>query len=300
MDDVLVRAPARVRFPALPAALFLATFATTAFLGGLAFSLALLAILVSHEMGHYVLARRYGVDSTLPYFIPFPFGFGTLGAVIKIRSRLPSRRATLDIGAAGPIAGFVVAIPLLCWGYAHSEIRALDPATLGHGAVAPFQMLRAWLAGEPAFGGGSGAGPGPMMLGDSLVTLAAARLVVGPLPPGTDVFIHPVGTAAWLGLFVTTLNLLPMGQLDGGHVLYAWLGRPRARVIGGILSAGLLLAGFFVSFTWIVWWAMTRFVIRLDHPPAALEEPLTPGRKLVAILSLAMFAATFVPVPVSF
>jgi membrane-associated protease RseP (regulator of RpoE activity) len=298
MEDVLVRAPPRARFPALPAALFVATLATTALLGGVAFSAALLAILASHEMGHYVLARRYGVDSSLPYFIPIPFGFGTLGAVIRIRSRLPSRRATLDIGAAGPIAGFVVAVPLLVWGYAHSEIHAVDLASQAHAAVAPFRMLQEWLAGRPA--SGAAAGAGPMTLGDSLLTRAVERLVVGSHPSGTEIFIHPVGLAAWLGLFVTTLNLLPIGQLDGGHVLYAWLGRRRARAIGRVLSVALLLVGVFVSFTWIVWWALTRFVIRLDHPPALVEEALSPRRRAVAILSLAMFVVTFVPVPISF
>ncbi|BDG03477.1 site-2 protease family protein [Anaeromyxobacter oryzae] len=296
MEDVLVRAPPRARFPALPATLFVATFATTAFLGGLAFSLALLAILVSHEMGHYVLARRYEVDSSLPYFIPFPFGFGTLGAVIRIRSRLPSRRATLDIGAAGPIAGFVVALPLLAWGYAHSEIRALDLSAQAHGAVAPFGMLLDWLAGRPVLGGAAG----PMSLGDSLITRAVERLVVGSHPAGTEIFIHPVGLAAWLGLLVTTLNLMPVGQLDGGHVLYAWLGRRRARAAGGVVSMALLVAGIFLSFNWIVWWALVRFFIRLDHPPALVEESLSPGRRAVALLSLAMFLVTFVPVPVSF
>jgi membrane-associated protease RseP (regulator of RpoE activity) len=298
MDDVLLRAPPRARaFPALPAVLLLATFATTAFLGGLEFSLALLAILVSHEMGHYVLAQRYGVDSSLPYFIPIPFGFGTLGAVIKIRSRLPSRRATLDIGAAGPIAGFIVAVPLLLWGYAHSDLRVVELASsAAHPAVAPYGMIRNLLEGHAAVG----VAAGPMTLGDSLLTLAAERLMVGSHAPDAVVFIHPVGLAAWLGLFVTTLNLLPIGQLDGGHVLYAWLGRPRARQLGQVLSFALLAAGFFVSFTWIVWWAMTRFVVKLDHPPARLEETLSPGRRVVAVLSLVMFVVTFVPVPVSF
>ncbi|WP_242392084.1 site-2 protease family protein [Anaeromyxobacter oryzisoli] len=297
MEDVLVRTPARARFPALPAALFLATIATTALLGGVAFSAALVAILGTHEMGHYVLARRHRVDSSLPYFIPIPFGFGTLGAVIRIRSRLPSRRATLDIGAAGPLAGVLVAVPLLAWGCAHSEVRAVDLASQAHAAAAPFGMLRDWLAGRAA---PAAAGTGPMVLGDSLLTLAVERLVLGSRPPGTDVFLHPVALAAWLGLFVTTLNLLPLGQLDGGHVVYAWLGGRRARAIGRVLSAGLLLAGVFVSFSWIVWWALTRFVIRLDHPPALVEEPLSPGRRGIALLSIALFVLTFVPVPVSF
>ena len=136
--------------------------------------------------------------------------------------------------------------------------------------------------------------------GDSLLTWAARWLVIGKLQPGTDVFIHPVGTAAWIGLFVTTLNLVPLGQLDGGHVLYALFGRRRALVVARVISAGLLLAGVFVSWNWIIWWFLTRFVVGLGHPPALEEEPLDGGRRAVAWASLALFVATFVPVPVSF
>jgi membrane-associated protease RseP (regulator of RpoE activity) len=136
--------------------------------------------------------------------------------------------------------------------------------------------------------------------GDSAITLAARWAVHGPLAPGTDVFLHPVAFAAWLGLLVTTLNLVPIGQLDGGHVLYALLGRRRALAGSRLVSAGLLAAGLFLSWNWLVWWLLTRVLIGLGHPPALADEPLDPGRRAVALLSLVLFALTFVPVPVSF
>jgi Zn-dependent protease len=296
MDSVL--APARPRL-ALHVGLFLATVATTLWAGfqlsplaafaptlpnvvrgGLPFAASLVAILFCHEMGHYLVARRHGVTATLPYFIPVPFGAGTLGAVIRMRSAIPSRRATLDIAAAGPLAGLVVAVPLLLWGLAHSEVRA-GPAgsPVASALVSPFAMVRALLEGRPLLD----AVPVTQFFGDSLLTAAAARLVHGDLPPGSDVVLHPVAFAAWLGLLVTTLNLVPLGQLDGGHVLYALAGRRLARAGSRLVSLGLLAAGLFLSWNWIVWWALTRFLLGLGHPPALSEEPLDPPRAALAV-----------------
>jgi len=124
--------------------------------------------------------------------------------------------------------------------------------------------------------------------------------VLGPLPPGHEVLLHPVAYAGWIGLLVTTLNLLPIGQLDGGHVLYAWLGGERAEKASRLFSWALLAAGLILSWTWLLWWAITRFLVRLRHPPALQEEePLDRGRVALAVLSLVLFALTFIPVPVS-
>jgi membrane-associated protease RseP (regulator of RpoE activity) len=315
MDDVLVRPRPRGRFPALHVALFLATVATTLWAGfelsplatrvpsvsnvvrgGLPFAASLVAILFSHEMGHYLVARWHGVLATLPYFIPVPFGAGTLGAVIRMRSAIPSRRATLDIAAAGPLAGFAVALPLLLWGLAHSEVTAVAHAPAGDALASPFTLVRALWERRPLVSGGGGT----QFFGDSLLTLAARFSVYGELAPGTDVLLHPVAFAAWLGLLVTALNLVPVGQLDGGHVLYALLGRRGAHVGSRIASAALLAAGLFLSWNWLVWWVLTRVFIGVRHPPALSEEPLDAPRQAVAILSLVLFALTFVPVPVSF
>jgi membrane-associated protease RseP (regulator of RpoE activity) len=301
------------RFPSLHVALFLATVATTVTFGGLPhadpadpwrsivagglpFSAALIAILLCHEMGHYLMGRAYGVDATLPFFIPVPFGVGTLGAIIRIRSAMPSSRAVLDIGAAGPIAGFLVAAPLYAWGVAHSEVHALGDALLEpSNAGSPFAILRALAAGEPLRAGG------PLQVfGDSAITWGVARLVLGELPPHSDVLLHPVAFAAWIGLFITTLNLIPVGQLDGGHVSYALLGERRALALSRLVGRALLLLGLFVSWNWLVWWALTRWFVGHRHPPAAVEAPLDRRRRAVAVLSLALFALTFIPAPVSF
>jgi membrane-associated protease RseP (regulator of RpoE activity) len=247
-------------------------------------------------MGHYLVARRHGVLATLPYLIPVPFGPGTLGAVIRLRSAIPSRRAALDIAAAGPIAGLLVAVPLFLWGLAHSDVREVAGAPVGSALVSPFALVRALVEGRPLLAGD----PAAQWFGDSLLTLAATRIVHGPLPPGTDVFLHPVALAAWIGLVVTTLNLVPIGQLDGGHVLYALLGRRRAHAASRVASAGLLAAGIFLSWSWMVWWALTRLLVGLGHPPSLSEAPLDRPRAAIAILSLVLFALTFVPVPVSF
>lgn len=315
----------RGRFPALNVALFVATCATTLAAGGLPealsrargpglsvpdlalaaaragwpFAASLIGILLAHEMGHYVLARRHRVDATLPYFIPVPVGpVGTLGAVIRIRSPLPSRLAVLDVGAAGPFAGAVVALPLLAWGLLHSEVRPLPEAIAPLAPSGLFHVVRDWLAGAGPAGAASGAVV-VEQFGDSLLTWGVQRLVLGPLPPGHDVFIHPVAFAAWLGLFVTTLNLIPLGQLDGGHVVYALLGPRRALLVSRLVSHALLAAGLFLSWNWLVWWAVTRFGLRLHHPRVEDDQPLDRGRAALAWLALALFAGTFIPVPFS-
>jgi membrane-associated protease RseP (regulator of RpoE activity) len=312
MSQALVRARTLPRIPVLNVALFLATVATTLLAGagqtalrdpqglgslvlaGLPFASALIGILLCHEMGHYLMARAYRVDSSLPFFIPMPMGqVGTFGAVIRIRSQIPSRTAVLDIGSAGPFAGFVVALPLLAWGIAHSEVRPIGDAwaatPVGMGAFG-WVKARLLTGSWPEAAGGQ-------FFGDSLVTWGMQRLILGKLPPGHDVFLHPVAFAAWFGLFVTTLNLFPIGQLDGGHVTYALLGHRRARALSRLVSWALLACGLFVSWTWLPWWAVTRFVVRFGHPPALLEEPLSAGRRALAVLTPVVFAATFIPVP---
>ncbi len=317
MEDVLGRAPARAhpRFPTVNVLLFLATVGTTLVSGwsmvgphvtglapgealltiaraGLPFAATLLGILFAHEMGHYVLARRYRVDATLPFFIPAPLiGVGTFGAVIRIRSRMPSLRAVLDIGAAGPIAGFLVAVPLLLWGYAHSTVVPAPVAV----AESPLRWLLTSigvLEGTPA------GGDRVLVFGESLVSLAARALTHPDLPAGADLVVHPVAHAAWFGILVTALNLFPMGQLDGGHVVYALLGRERARRLSRVVSWGLLGLGLLVSVTWMFWWLVTRFLVGYGHPPALFEEPLTPGRRALAIAALVLFAITFTPIPI--
>jgi membrane-associated protease RseP (regulator of RpoE activity) len=316
MDGLLAPPPPRRRFPTVNVLLFVATVATTTvsgwvmslsapptaapslgelLRGGLPFSAALLGILLAHEMGHWVAARWYGMEATLPYFIPFApwdWGIGTLGAVIRIRSRMPSRRAVLDVGAAGPFAGFVVAVPVLLWGYAHSPVIA--GAVLG--TPSPLAWVRDWMAGTSA-----GAPPGGrevIAFGQSLASWAALHLTHPGLPAGADVAEHPVAIAGWFGLLVTALNLVPVGQLDGGHVLYALLGRERAARASRLVAWGLLVLGLTVSVHWLVWFVIARFVVKPGHPPAVDEAPLGRGRRALAITALVLFALTVTPVPI--
>ncbi len=299
MEEALARARARIRPPLVNAALFVATIACVTWMQGAAFAAALVGVLLAHEMGHFVAARRYGVDATLPYFIPVPAGIGTFGAVIRMRSPMPSMRATFDIGAAGPFAGFAVAVPLFVWGVLHSEVRAVDLAPAAARVASGIDVLRALVRGLSGGAEPARAASEVVVFGDGALTWLAQRLALGPLPPGHEVFIHPVGLAAWFGLFVTALNLVPIGQLDGGHVAYALLGRARAERLSRAASVALLACGLFVSFNWLVWWVLARLLVGPRHPPALREEPLGRGRAALALLALAVLAATFVPVPFS-
>ncbi|HEX8789988.1 MAG TPA: site-2 protease family protein [Polyangiaceae bacterium] len=182
------------------------------------YTVALLAILLCHEFGHYIAARIHRVDASLPYFIPLPIlsPFGTMGAVIRMRSVIPTRRALLDIGAAGPLAGLVVAIPVYIWGIAHSKVIAPD---LSGGNVMEF--------------------------GESLLTKLIEHVFGPSVPEGMDIELSPVAFAGWAGMFVTMINLLPVGQLDGGHVAYSLFGPRQNRIAQWVHRS--MLAFFFVS-----------------------------------------------------
>ena len=223
---------------------------------------------------------------------------GTMGAAIMMQGTPKNKRVLFDIGVAGPLAGMVVAIPVLLLGLSLSH---LDVIRGGPGVFQEGNSLLYMLAKYITFG----------KLLPMPSTLPAGTTAFGywlryfftgqPSPVGAvDVFIHPVAFAGWAGLLVTSLNLIPVGQLDGGHVLYALFGRRGALVVARLVSAGLLLAGVFLSWNWLIWWFLSRFVVGLGHPPALEEEPLDGARRAVAWTSLALFVATFVPVPVSF
>ncbi len=227
----------------------------------------LLTILLTHEMGHYLTARRYGVDVTLPFFIPFPLGLvGTLGAFIRIRSRIPHRRALFDIGVAGPLAGFVVCLPVLWLGMREAVVRPTDPNAQG------------------------------LFLGEPLLFRAATWLAHGDAAADQTLVIGPLGLAAWFGLLVTALNLMPIGQLDGGHVTYALL-RKRAHSISRIAS-WICVALVYFGPSWILWAILMR-VLGRPHPPTLYDhEPVGTARVLVGVLSLVVFVVCFVPDPI--
>jgi membrane-associated protease RseP (regulator of RpoE activity) len=232
---------------------------------GLPFSFTLLLILGAHEFGHYAMSRKHRMDVTLPYFIPAPSLIGTFGAFIKIRSPIMDRRTLLDIGAAGPLAGMAVAIPVLVIGLTLSRI---GPVSEDAG----------------------------MRLGSSLLLSLLSWMVHGAIPDRFDLILHPVAFSGWIGLLVTSLNLLPAGQLDGGHVAYAVFGS-RQRLLGRLMVAALVVLGILGWMGWLVW-AAILMVMGTSHPPVVYDWiPLNAGRKAVGWLTLAVFAATFTPVP---
>jgi membrane-associated protease RseP (regulator of RpoE activity) len=272
--------------------------------GALAFSLATIAILGTHEMGHYVLARRHGVDTSLPYFIPLPLpvGFGTLGAVIRIRGRIPNRNALVDIGAAGPLAGLAVAIPVLVWGLSLSHVGDAPPIPQHFpGELSLYGVLEKlvrWVGERGAPEATSPAHPVMgLVYGDSLLMRGLQWVVLGPLPPGKEVFVHPLVIAGWFGLLVTTLNLCPIGQLDGGHLSFAWLGH-KAPAVGRVAALGLVVLTVFFSAGWLVWLVVTTKLIGFGHPEVVNpEEPLSLGRRLICLIALVALILCMVPVP---
>jgi len=289
----------------VPAVLFVTTVAsilyTAALAGhpgpfrlvnGVSYTVCLLAILLTHEFAHYAFARYHRVNASLPHFVPMPFisPFGTMGAVIFMRDRIKSRNALLDIGASGPIAGMIVAIPVLLYGLAHSEIT--PPAESG--ITQEGQSLFYWLL---------------------------KSIAIGPIPEGWDVQLSPIAFAGWTGLFITMLNLLPVGQLDGGHVAYALFG-PRQQRISTFIRYSLLLlvpinalwrlapalrtglddrlwnmAGT-ASIPWLVWFVLLTLLERWGggHPPTEAGE-LSRGRRIIAIGTLVLFVLLFMPTP---
>lgn len=275
---------------------------TSGFGDAFTFALCLLLILGSHEMGHWFLARHHRVDASLPYFIPTPMiGFGTLGAVIRLRGRIPDRRALVDIGASGPLAGLAVAIPLLIYGLSQSPVVPAVPSTFALAGpeslwgvlsrlpeVAREGAWLQWLSSEGAVG---------LRFGDNLLLLGLKRGLLG-IPPGFDVAPHPVVLAAWVGLLVTMLNLLPIGQLDGGHLAYALFGQ-RARWVGALAVLGLFALALLVSAGWTLWLVIVPLVIGLGHPPVERPEVgLTAGRRwLCALCALALFLC-LMPLPI--
>ncbi len=241
---------------------------------GSIYSFSVIAILAAHEMGHYIACRWYGVSATLPYFIPMPIPpVGTFGAFIKIKSPIPTRKALFDIGIAGPLAGFVFAIPATLIG--HYFAVAAQPAAIGD-EVIYFQS--------------------PL-----LFKFFEKMLDVPPL-----VELNPVMWAAWIGLFMTSLNLLPVGQLDGGHVTYAVFGRRGHRLIAMacyLAVIGLAVYSVITSgvWNWVVYAGILTLMLRVGHPPVVDDtESLGAARMIVAVIGLLVFVLCFMPFPISF
>lgn len=288
------------------------------YLSGLPFAGALLAILLAHELAHYFVARRYGSPVSLPYFVPMPVSIlGTMGAVILQRAPMRDRKALFDIGIAGPLAGLIVALPLLIVGLLFTEVgrpaEFIDEQAMQRRIEAQCEAAEGFVA--VLCSGLSEQEMTNMQEGNSLLYLAAKYVVFGRVLPdreaGEDVWLSlpespggPIAFAAWAGLFVTALNLLPIGQLDGGHVAYALLGRRAwtlAFVMVGLLGAlggYLFLIGNPAWPTWIIW-AVLALLLGPRHPPPLNDvSRVGRGRVLLGIFVLVVFIVTFVPVPI--
>jgi membrane-associated protease RseP (regulator of RpoE activity) len=230
---------------------------------GLPFSITLLLILLAHEFGHYFACTHYGVDASLPYFIPSPTVIGTFGAFIRVRTPIYSRRALFDVGVAGPIAGFVVLLPVLFIGMLMSKVV-----------------------------------PGIAQVGDIVFGVPAIQrlleMLVFPGVPHQDIYLHPMARAAWVGIFATALNLLPIGQLDGGHILYSLTGRYH-RLLSRIFVMALVPMGIFY-WPWLVWAALLLF-FGMRHPAIYDDSPLGGTRKALAWVALALFMLCFMVAP---
>ncbi len=286
----------------LPIILFLATLASTTFAGlfyvggddrffvtaivaashpsilirGLPFSLTFITILLAHELGHFFACRYYGIRCTPPFFIPLPISIaGTLGAFIRIKSQFNHKRALFDVGVAGPLAGFAFVLPALFIGIAFSRL------------IPKGNFLGGYNFGEP------------------LIFRWIGKLVLGYRPATQDMIAHPIAMAAWFGLLATCLNLIPIWQLDGGHIAYAIFGRDIQRKLSVVATVGLILLSFlgwpipsYLVFGVLLLLLGARF--RFYHPPTMFEEEeVGPGRVLIGILALLILVVSFTPVPIS-
>jgi len=274
------------KFPFLHLVLFVLTLLSTLFVGamqtgadllkepfniykGIPFSFTLMLILICHELSHYFASRKHGVEATLPYFIPAPTIIGTFGAFIKMKSPIVTRKALIDIGASGPIAGFVISVIATIIGLSMSEVVSVAPTK------------------------------GALNLGDSLLFSFLSRIILGVIPSDADILLNPVAFAGWIGLFVTSINLIPVGQLDGGHISYALFGDKHSR-LSFVLICIMVLFGLLLWEGWFVW-AILLLLLGLRHPPVIhWEVPLDPKRKCIGWVALIILILTFIPAPFQF
>jgi membrane-associated protease RseP (regulator of RpoE activity) len=236
---------------------------------GLPFALTLMTILLGHEFSHYFASKKHNTKATLPYFIPAPpviSIIGTFGAFIKMKSPIVTRKALIDIGASGPVIGFIISVIVSIIGLSLSKVVAIRETE------------------------------GALRLGDSLLFSFLSNIILNYQPGSQDILLHPVAFAGWIGLFVTSLNLIPVGQLDGGHIAYALLGEKHIH-LSNILVVAMIPLGLLLWAGWTVW-AILLLILGLRHPPVLYwESPLDYKRRFIGWLALLIFVLTFIPVP---
>jgi membrane-associated protease RseP (regulator of RpoE activity) len=276
---------------------------------GLAYSLSLLLVLGSHEFGHFFYALKHKVKATLPYFIPFPtipgmLNFGTFGAVIRTKTPVPSRKAIFDIGVSGPIIGFIMSVAVLIFGFTHLPSKEY----LIH--IHPnYDFATNTVPGSEGI---------PLAFGNTILFKVLEMIFTNPsrefVPPMSEIYHYPFLCVGWFGLFVTAMNLLPVGQLDGGHMIFAMFGKHHRKIARTfffiILLIGLLglvplipqkylpWSNIEIGWTgWLFWCAILFFIIKLDHPPVMDMSPLDTKRKIVGWLTIVIFIVSFSPIP---
>jgi len=234
---------------------------------GIIYAAVLMAILLGHEFGHFLTCRFYRINATLPYFIPAPGLIGTLGAFIKIKSKITRKHQLFDIGVAGPLTGFILSLPALIYGLSLSKPAPALPSEEG------------------------------IMFGEPLLVKILGSLIFKDIPPNYDIFLHPIAFAGWVGILVTSFNLFPVGQLDGGHISYALLGLKSRNLSRFILILFFVMGIFF----WIGWfiWALVILFLGLRHPSVADEiMPLSTGRRIIGFVVILIFILSFIPDPI--
>lgn len=279
--------PNKLGKPFLNILLFFMTILTTSFVGGgpgfdsivdriiegLPYGISIVVILLSHEMGHYFASRRFGISTTLPYFIPFPppSEIGTLGAVIKTKSPIPHTRALLYVGVMGPLPGFFLSLAALIIGVYLTEPRPFPPHS---------------------------ADDSIMVLGNSCLTALIVIIKYGHMPVGLEVFHSPLARAGWFGFLITSLNLIPLGQLDGGHILYALIGK-KQRILGWLSLTALIIFAY-AWIGWILWIVITLTFLMVAHPEIPQGPSLSFTEKLMGWSCMVILVLTFMPVPAVF
>ncbi len=257
-----------MRYHTIHIVLFILTVISTWMTGGLSYAISIILILLGHELGHYFMSRKHGMRATLPFFLPFPLSpFGTLGAVIRMEGLLASRKAIFDTGVAGPLTSLILSIPAIAIGLKCSTLI-------------PTSQIK----------------EGALHLADPFLFSFIQRLVLGEVPENVDVMLHPIGYAGWVGLFVTALNLFPVGQLDGGHIAYALFGR-RSRLIFLIAIAAMGFITIFYNPGWILL-LILMILFGFRHPmPLDDQTPLDGKRKAIGGIMFLVFLLSFTPSP---
>ena len=268
---------------------------------GLPYSLSILFILAAHEFGHYFAARIHNVKATLPFFIPFPpimgfFNFGTMGALIKTKTQIPNNKAMFDIGVWGPISGFIACLIVLIYGFTH---------------LPPVDYI---LSIHPDyFSPDYGKNAVHLEFGDSLLMVTLRNIFTSPgqfVPPMSEIYHYPYICAGWLGLFVTSMNMIPVGQLDGGHIIYSMFGSKKHEIIAGVSLIGLIIMGVLGTATaflnigfafgwtgWLLWALILYFFIKIKHPPVIEFTPLDTKRMIFGWIAIIILILSFMPTP---